>query len=138
MMRIDLADWKALSVWAGAVRRAVFVNEQGIDETLEWDEYDACSTHAVAWLDDQAVATGRLLPDGKIGRMAVLKPFRHSGIGRSVLLALLALAREHGLQQVKLSAQETAKAFYTKNGFEPLGDPHMEVGIAHQWMFLRF
>ena len=76
--------------WASSIRRSVFVQEQGIDESEEWDEHDSVSTHVLAWLGDKPVGTARLLPEGKIGRMAVLPEFRSQGIGSAMLLALLA------------------------------------------------
>ena len=123
--------------WASSIRRSVFIEEQGIDESEEWDEHDANSIHAVAWYGEQAVGTARLLPDGKLGRMAVIAKFRNQGIGRAMLLALLALARQKTMQLVRLSAQEHALKFYVRHGFVPVGEPHVEVGIPHQWMELR-
>ena len=137
MVRIDCASWLLNGEWASSIRRSVFIEEQGIDESEEWDEHDANSIHAVAWYGEQAVGTARLLPDGKLGRMAVLPKFRNQGIGRAMLLALLALARQKTMQLVRLSAQEHALKFYVRHGFVPVGEPHVEVGIPHQWMELR-
>jgi predicted GNAT family N-acyltransferase len=123
--------------WASSIRRSVFVEEQGIDESDEWDEYDPVSVHAVAWLNQTHVGTARLLPDGKIGRMAVLPEFRSQGIGSAMLLALLAVAKEKNLLQVRLSAQQQAVEFYSRHGFASFGEPHIEVGIVHQWMVLN-
>lgn len=99
--------------------------------------HDPVSIHAVAWLGQQAVGTARLLPEGKIGRMAVLPEFRSQGIGSAMLLALLAVARQQQMLQVRLSAQQHAIGFYSRHGFAPLGEPHMEVGIPHQWMAIN-
>jgi predicted GNAT family N-acyltransferase len=137
LIRIDCSNWQINGEWASTIRRSVFVQEQGIDESEEWDEHDADSTHAVAWLGAHPVGTARLLPEGKIGRMAVLPKFRSQGIGRAMLLAMLAVAKEKNLPQVRLSAQQQAIGFYSRHGFVPLGEPHMEVGIAHQWMVLN-
>lgn len=119
------------------IRRSVFVEEQGIDESEEWDEFDAQSIHAIAWLGSQAVGTARLLPDGKIGRMAVLKPLRRKQIGAALLGSLIELARVQGFARVKLSAQLHAMNFYLAHGFVPEGKQHEEVGIPHQWMTLN-
>lgn len=134
MIRIDCSSWLINGEWASSIRRSVFVQEQGIDESEEWDEYDSVSTHVLAWLGDKPVGTARLLPEGKIGRMAVLPEFRSQGIGSAMLLALLAVAKEKNLPQVRLSAQQQAMEFYSRHGFAPCGDSHMEVGIPHQWM----
>ena len=137
MIRIDCSSWLINGEWASSIRRSVFVEEQGIDESEEWDEHDSASIHVVAWWSSSAVGTARLLPDGKIGRMAVLPEFRSRGIGSAMLLALLAVAKEQNLSQVRLSAQQQAIEFYSRHGFSPLGDAHTEVGIPHQWMVLN-
>jgi predicted GNAT family N-acyltransferase len=80
------------------------------------------------------VATGRLLPDGHIGRMAVLKEWRNRGIGGRMLEALIQRARERGDAEVALSAQVHAVPFYLANGFVPEGDEYLEAGIRHQAM----
>lgn len=117
------------------VRRKVFIEEQGIDPALEWDAQDATAVFAIA-LDaqDQVIGTGRLLSTGKIGRMAVLPEFRRQGVGTALLLHLLMLAKQHGLQQVMLAAQQSVTGFYLKQGFTTVGPPHVEVGIPHQNM----
>jgi len=137
LVRIDCSNWQINGEWASTIRRSVFVEEQGIDESEEWDEHDSGSTHAVAWLGEHPVGTARLLPEGKIGRMAVLPEFRSQGIGNAMLLALLAVAKEKNLSQVRLSAQQQAIGFYSRHGFVPLGEPHVEVEIPHQWMVLN-
>ena len=136
MLRIACSDWDTHGERARPVRRSVFVVEQGIPESEEWDEFDAVSVHALAWLHEQVVGTARLLPDGKIGRMAVLAPYRTQGIGSALLAALVQTAHARGLNTVRLSAQTHALAFYAKHGFRADGPPHEEVGIPHQWMTL--
>lgn len=115
----------------------MFVIEQGIEESEEWDAFDADASHAVAWLGERVVGTGRLLPDGKIGRMAVLQPFRGSGVGTAIFNTLLEQAHEKGFATIRLSAQHSVIGFYRRWGFAPVGDPHDEVGIVHQWMELK-
>ena len=90
---IVTGDWNALREDAQRVRIEVFVIEQNVPAELEWDEGDEVSIHAVAYDEQgQAVATGRLLPDGHIGRMAVTKSLRGKGVGKAVLSALLEVA----------------------------------------------
>ncbi|HEX4918389.1 MAG TPA: GNAT family N-acetyltransferase [Limnobacter sp.] len=134
MLKITCTDWHTNGEWARFIRRSVFVHEQGIPEHEEWDNEDASATHAVAWLGEQAVGTARLLRSGKIGRMAVLSQHRRQGIGAAMLQALLKVALEQGFTTVRLSAQKHAVPFYSRHGFEPDADPHIEVGIPHQWM----
>jgi predicted GNAT family N-acyltransferase len=80
------------------------------------------------------VGTGRLLPDGHIGRMAVLKTHRARGVGGAILKALIAEARRRGMHEVVLSAQTHALEFYRKHGFEARGAAYMEAGIPHREM----
>lgn len=115
-----------------SVRRTVFVDEQGVPEAMEWDEHDAVSIHWLAVLDDgRPVGCARLLPDGHIGRMAVLPPWRGRGIGRALLDAALACAEARGLREVRLSAQLHAADFYRRTGFTACSDPYEEAGIPH-------
>ena len=124
------------------MRQAVFVQEQGIDPALEWDPADAQCVHAVLCNHlGVAVATGRLLPSengvAKIGRMAVLRRLRETGLGRQVLLALVAQAKGRGDREVLLNAQRSAEGFYQGLGFVALGEPFEEAGIAHVAMALK-
>lgn len=141
--QVRCGTWSEMAEGARAVRLAVFVQEQGIDEADEWDADDEPACHAVASnLAGLPVATGRLitsgLPEGhaKIGRMAVLRSTRGMHLGDAVLKALLDEARQRGIRQVSLHAQLSAQAFYARHGFQPEGDVFDEVGIPHQGMTL--
>lgn len=114
------------------IREAVFVVEQGVPLAIERDEWDARAEHALA-CDDQgrAIGTGRLLPDGHIGRMAVLREHRGRGVGGQILAALLERARERGMTRVVLNAQTHAMPFYARHGFVAFGDEFAEAGIPH-------
>jgi predicted GNAT family N-acyltransferase len=133
--RIRIAPWSEIGGAARAIRETVFINEQKIPAELEWDGIDADCVTALA-LDEAGVAvgTGRLLPDGRIGRMAVLTQARGSGAGRALLEELMAEARRRGFTRTALSAQTAAKAFYEKSGFEVDGAEYMEDGILHVMM----
>ena len=120
------------------MRNAVFVHEQGISAALEWDASDARSWHALASAPSAAVVgTARLLPSGQIGRMAVARDWRGLGIGTRLLRALLDRADQAGIGPVFLHAQVGAVSFYAQRGFEPVGEPFVEAGIAHQRMVRR-
>jgi len=139
---LQCGDWSHLEHLAGPLRKEVFVQEQGIDPALEWDEEDAHCVHAVLCNHlGVPVATGRLLPShqgvAKIGRMAVLRRLRETGLGRQVLLALVAQARQRGDTQVLLHAQRSAQGFYHRLGFMPQGEPFEEAGIGHIAMVLN-
>lgn len=98
---------------------------------MEWDTNDPVSVHCVAYVEDEAIATGRLLPDGHIGRMAVLPAWRGSRVGGEILERLVTLARERGDAAVRLNAQQYVEAFYSRHGFESEGEPFIEAGIWH-------
>ena len=137
-LRIVTGDWNALREDAQRVRIEVFVIEQNVPVELEWDEGDEVSIHAVGY-DEQGhpIATGRLLPDGHVGRMAVCQPFRGRGIGKQVLMALLEQAREEGHAELVLHAQTHAVPFYEQQGFACEGDEFLEADIPHRRMSLR-
>jgi predicted GNAT family N-acyltransferase len=129
---IRYGDWATLSADAQAIRLEVFVREQNVPAELEMDDKDAVCLHAVAYdASGTPVGTGRLLPDGHIGRMAVLQPLRGSGVGSALLRGLMAHARERGHPEVVLSAQTRAAPFYVAHGFAQVGDEFVEAGIAH-------
>jgi len=134
MPRIELLPWEKARAHASPIRFSVFVEEQGVPREIELDEHDPVCVHAVVFEEGRAVATGRLLPDGHIGRMAVLKAWRGRGIGAAVLNALIEAALERGHREVVLSAQVHAVPFYRARGFVPVGGEYLEAGIAHQAM----
>ncbi|HEY6420559.1 MAG TPA: GNAT family N-acetyltransferase [Candidatus Binataceae bacterium] len=129
---------------AHAIRRAVFIEEQHVPEEIELDAADADAFHALALSDGVAVGCGRMVlyqdvpdPPGaqvKIGRMAVAREHRKSGIGREILLFLMNEARARGLRSAVLDAQLTAEGFYLKNGFTAVGEVFEEAGILHRKM----
>jgi predicted GNAT family N-acyltransferase len=132
---IVIADWYSQKSAAQQVRSEVFIVEQNIPLELEWDDMDAVSVHAVAFdADGAALGTGRLLPDGHVGRMAVRKAARRTGVGSALLQALMLHARQRGDRSVQLNAQISAEAFYAHHGFVPQGDVFMEAGIPHVHM----
>lgn len=137
MVRVDVGDWATLGAQAQPVRTAVFVEEQRIPAELEYDVADAEAVHAVAVNRlGRTLATGRLLRGdapgtGRIGRMAVHRALRGSGVGRQVLEALAGAARGRGDTGIMLHAQESAIPFYLRAGFQPRGEPFVEAGIRH-------
>lgn len=113
------------------IRTKVFIEEQNVPAELEWDEFDSNSLHILAYSDNKAVGTARLLRDGHIGRMAVLNDFRNQGIGKSMLNFMVALAHKKLMTNIQLSAQEHAVGFYEKQGFSISSDVYMDAGIPH-------
>jgi predicted GNAT family N-acyltransferase len=129
---IRIANWRDAQPLVLPLRTAVFVIEQGVPPELELDEYDAVSLHAIAAdAANTVLATGRLLPDGHIGRMAVAHSERRHGLGTAVLKALMSEAQRKGFRRVILHAQVTAQGFYIRNGFVAFGPEFMDAGIEH-------
>ena len=131
---IVTGDWALLGPDAARIRDAVFIREQGIPADLEWDEADARCVHVVAYRTTpsrEPVATARLLEDGWIGRVAVLKAARRGGLGRKLVDALVEAARARGDVAARLYAQTYATAFYETCGFVVVGDTFEEAGIPH-------
>ncbi|MBI1890836.1 MAG: GNAT family N-acetyltransferase [Burkholderiales bacterium] len=130
--QVVLGDWAAMAADARPLREEVFIIEQQVPVELEWDEFDESSVHALFY-DENGVAlgTGRLLPDGHIGRMAVRKAARGNGIGSAILTALMNAARVRGNVEVVLNAQVHAESFYARFGFVREGDVFSDAGIPH-------
>ncbi len=127
--------WEQAQPAAGPLRFAIFVGEQNVPAGIELDDMDAKCVHAVAFdVDGKPVGTGRLLPDGHIGRMAVVKEWRRRGIGAEILAALMEEARRRGHAEVALSAQLQAMEFYRGFGFAAEGKVYEDAGILHQKM----
>jgi predicted GNAT family N-acyltransferase len=134
-VRIELGDWSSMRARAEPVRYAVFVEEQKVPAEIELDDLDPLSLHALAFDDEgRVLGTGRLLPDGHIGRMAVLRQARGSGVGSALLQALMQAARARGDREVLLSAQTHAMPFYERFGFVAEGAEYDDAGIAHRMM----
>ncbi|MEO8442767.1 MAG: GNAT family N-acetyltransferase [Betaproteobacteria bacterium] len=127
--------WSAAREELRAIRIDVFVREQHVPEALEWDAIDEECLHVLArTAAGDAIGTGRLLPDGHIGRMAVLAQWRGRGVGARLLAELIAAATERGYAEVELSAQTHAIGFYRRCGFEVVSGEYLDAGIPHRSM----
>ncbi len=136
IVSLQLGPWSELAAAARPVRTAVFLQEQRVPVDMEWDDDDETALHAVVINRlGMPLATGRLLPavsgTARIGRMAVSRVLRGSGLGKSILQALMQAAAQRGDRQVLLHAQRSAEGFYRRLGFVPQGEPFEEAGIAH-------
>ncbi|MEI6720400.1 MAG: GNAT family N-acetyltransferase [Betaproteobacteria bacterium] len=134
MLLTETMGWDQARADAAPIRFAVFVDEQKVPSEIELDEHDPACLHVVARSEGRAVGTGRLLPDGHIGRMAVLKAWRGQGVGAAMLAVLIDAARARGDHEVALSAQTHALGFYRRFGFTNEGPEYIEAGIPHQAM----
>jgi predicted esterase YcpF (UPF0227 family)/predicted GNAT family N-acyltransferase len=137
--RVVTGRWEDLRDEASRIRLEVFVDEQQVPLEEELDARDAQCLHAIAYdVDGQPMGTGRLLPDGHIGRMAVRKAWRGQGVGSLLLSTLMDAARRRGDAEVVLDAQLHARPFYARHGFVEEGETFMDAGIPHRVMRLRF
>ncbi len=131
--RVEPADYQVDLQDLRLVRETVFVLEQKVPIEEEWDELDPRCRHVLARdKHNRPIGTGRLTPEHKIGRMAVLPEWRGKGVGDAMLLALMDQARVQGWTEVRLNAQVSAERFYLRHGFEAYGERFMEAGIEHQ------
>ncbi|MCC7225903.1 MAG: GNAT family N-acetyltransferase [Burkholderiaceae bacterium] len=136
---VKLGTWDRMRDWATPIRMQVFVLEQRVAPQEELDDMDVACLHAVAFdAQGRAQGTGRLLPDGHIGRMAVLREFRGLGIGSAILDMLVNEARGLGYHSVALHAQTHARGFYERHGFVAEGDEFEEANIPHILMRRSF
>ncbi|MEM6301001.1 MAG: GNAT family N-acetyltransferase [Pseudomonadota bacterium] len=113
------------------LRQAVFVEEQGVAQDIEWDGKDADALHALLEIDGRPIACGRILSDGRIGRLAVRKEHRNQSYGTMVLAKLVEFARARGDAHVYLHAQAAAESFYKRSGFRREGAEFLEAEIRH-------
>lgn len=126
------AAWPGDEASIRSIREQVFVVEQQVPSTLEWDGRDADCVHLLAYdIDGNAIGTARMQANGHIGRMAVLPDWRGQGVGGALLQMLIERAAAHGLAEVYLHAQTQAAGFYHQHGFIASGDEFEEAGIPH-------
>ncbi|EDY83882.1 acetyltransferase, GNAT family [Verrucomicrobiia bacterium DG1235] len=120
-----------------AVRFTVFVDEQKVPAEIEMDEWDERARHVLAISDGVAIGTGRLLPDGHIGRVAVLEAWRGKGVGLALMRKLIEMGLASEMPKLVLSAQTHATRFYERLGFEVTSEVYLEAGIEHVEMVLK-
>ncbi|WP_051945425.1 GNAT family N-acetyltransferase [Streptacidiphilus rugosus] len=133
-----------------AVRHEVFVVEQGVPPELEYDELDATSVHVIARAGDGApLGTGRLIHGPQaltqtgregvvlLGRLAVSRRARGTGLGAALVLAIEEAGRAQGGAELELHAQTQALGFYEKLGYVAFGEEYPDAGIPHRSMTKR-
>ncbi|HLD67050.1 MAG TPA: GNAT family N-acetyltransferase [Pseudomonas sp.] len=130
-IQIRIADWQKDNADLRRIREKVFIAEQAVPPELEWDADDASAIHFLALDGDYAIGTARLLPDGHIGRVSVLKDWRGLKVGDALMQAVITEAERLDLKQQKLSAQVQATAFYERLGFEIVSGEFLDAGIPH-------
>ncbi|MBU1214396.1 MAG: GNAT family N-acetyltransferase [Gammaproteobacteria bacterium] len=135
---VSLVSWHDGEPLLRAIRETVFIREQGVPEELEWDEFDETCRHALALsLSGEAIGCGRILPNGHIGRIAVMQPWRNQKVGTALMEALLDEARSRKYQFVDVDAQVHAVPFYQGFGFVAQGKEFLDAGLPHIKMTLE-
>ncbi|MFC1634868.1 GNAT family N-acetyltransferase [Planctomycetota bacterium] len=135
---ISIASWSDKQSELTSVRRAVFIEEQNVPESIEQDGRDSDCYHVLASdQDGKPIGTARMDKEGKIGRMAVLCEYRGRGVGREMLQVIMDWGRLNGITSFHVSAQVGALGFYEKMGFEPYGEEFEEAGIKHVNMRIK-
>ncbi len=130
-IHIRLADWQQDNAELRRIRESVFITEQAVPPELEWDAEDAAALHFLALDGDYPIGTARLLPDGHIGRVSVLRDWRGLGVGDALLEAVIAEAERRGWSPQRLSAQVQATPFYQRHGFTIVSGEFLDAGIPH-------
>ncbi|CAM3695902.1 GNAT family N-acetyltransferase [Polynucleobacter antarcticus] len=143
---ILIKTWPEAQDEAYFIRRTVFIEEQGVPEELELDEFDPIALHALVYHQSQCMGTGRLIPLntgsrivplGRIGRMAILPQYRKQNMGKQLLQRLIQEGRDRGITHFELHAQLSAIPFYEKSGFIAHGAIYDEAGITHRDMMFN-
>jgi predicted GNAT family N-acyltransferase len=141
---ILIQTWQHAEQDAYSIRKRVFIEEQGVPEEMELDEFDLDARHALAYAGSECIGTARLVTltggigsIGRIGRMAVLPSYRGQGTGKQLMEALLKASQSQGIRQIELHAQVTVIPFYEQFGFVAQGNIYDEAGIPHRDMILR-
>lgn len=132
---VEVGTWAELREGAESVRRDVFIDEQGVAEAVEMDGRDDEAVQFLVRDDSYPVGTARLrFPEddvGKAERVSVREPYRGEGLGRRLMEALEAEAREAGVSEIHLHAQTRVEGFYASLGYETVSDEFEEAGIPH-------
>lgn len=119
------------------IREKVFQEEQGIERETDFDGMDQNAEHVIVYVDGQPVGTARVrdITDrkklAKVERVAVLKEYRHLGLGRGIMDYIEDYLRQNGIYEIKLDSQDEAKGFYEKLGYLQKGEPFEEAGKPH-------
>ena len=128
---IQQVTWQQAEAYLRGVRTSVFIEEQFVTPEFEWDDIDYSAVHLLAMHEKQAIGCLRIIHYAKIGRMAVLKPWRGLGVGKMLLNKAIEICALQGSKQIELTAQTHAIRFYQQAGFQMTGDEYTDVQIPH-------
>ncbi|MCQ4256414.1 GNAT family N-acetyltransferase [Stutzerimonas stutzeri] len=136
-IEVRIADWQKDNADLRRIRETVFVAEQSVPPELEWDADDTDAVHFLALESGYPVGTARLLNDGHIGRVSVLRDWRGLNVGDALMKAAIEEAERRGLDEQRLTAQVHATAFYERLGFKVISDEFLEAGLPHVEMLRK-
>lgn len=139
-MEIKVVETKQQLQDAYAVRMKVFVEEQGVPQGIEIDEYEEQATHFVVYDNRVAIGAGRfrrLDGIGKVERICILEAFRKTGAGKQLMEAIEGVMKQQGIRKAKLNAQTHAENFYHRIGYTTVSELFYEAGIPHVTMEKR-
>ncbi|RPK03203.1 hypothetical protein BSBH6_02673 [Bacillus subtilis] len=122
------------------IRKTVFIEEQQVSESDEFDQFDTLNEqcqHVLVYHKNLPVGTGRVRivdQTGKLERICILKPYRKFGLGKVIISGLENIMKEKGISAFKLHGQTQAAGFYKKLGYQITSQEFMEDGIPHVLM----
>ena len=133
--KVQKVLWQEASEQLKTLRKAVYVLEWRLPESAEFDDSDSKAIHILLFCpNNQAIATGRLTPNGEIGRLAVLPSHRNIAVYKTLFAALLQHADAQNIEQIQLQSALTRVDYHRERGYKPVGPVFMEAGIAMQKM----
>lgn len=139
LAKIEIVEgrWADLAQPLKQIRTEVFIQEQNVPEYIEWDEFDAQAIHLLA-LDEknQPIGCARILKHGRVGRMAVVKSWRGSGLGKALIAKAIEICRRLNMPKINISSQTHAIKFYEKAGFVVTSEAYIDANIWHVDMVL--
>ncbi len=134
-LTISVIENEQLMQEAQKIRFTVFVEEQHVPRELELDQFEQCSTHLLARINDHAVGTLRFRVYQqfvKIERVAILPKYRGLDLGRQLMqTAEQIIHQRYPGQSILLYAQQRSLKFYLKLGYQQMGEPFLQAGIEH-------
>lgn len=143
-MEFTFSKSAATQAAAYALRQAVFVEERGIDATVEFDDKDTDDRlYVVAYEQPNLpLATLRLEPQVdhvmRFGRVCTRQTYRGHGIGQQLLTAAEAWSAKHGYTTGLIHGEVTAQGFYERCGYQVIAGPYDEDGAPVVVMTKQF
>lgn len=134
-LNVKNVDWSKNKRILSKLREQVFVYEWHIPRESEFDQQDLSSYHVLLFDDDnQEIATGRITPNGELGRIAVMPRYRQAEVYHTLLNALLDIAKQQGMNEISVQCELQGVEYYQQQGFRTVGPVYMDAGIARQKM----